>query len=66
MARKVGRPKGSGGAQPNWQFTKARRGNIKKAQKVATAMRKKAGLAILTKTNVEKFRRYKPKKTKEK
>jgi hypothetical protein len=44
---KVGRPKGSGGKQPNWQFTAARKQNLKKARRVNASMRKRAGVGVI-------------------
>ena len=62
MARKVGRPKGSGGKQPGWQFTRRRKQNLKKARKVNAQMRKKAGVGILTSENIGKYKRFKKNK----
>jgi hypothetical protein len=57
MARKVGRPKGSGGRQPNWKFTPARQKNLKKARKVNALARKRIGSAIVTASNRDAYQR---------
>jgi hypothetical protein len=55
--RKVGRPKGSGGKQPNWKFTPARRKNIKKANRINALARKRIGSAIVTRANRGAYKR---------
>jgi len=55
--RKVGRPKGSGGKQPNWKFTPRRRENLKKARRVNALARKRIGSAIVTPANRDAYRR---------
>jgi hypothetical protein len=55
--RKVGRPKGSGGKQPNWKFTPARKKNIKKANRINALARKRIGSAIITTSNRSAYRR---------
>jgi hypothetical protein len=55
--RKVGRPKGSGGRQPNWKFTPARRKNLKKARRVNALARKRIGAARITSSNRDAYKR---------
>ncbi|MGW8179024.1 MAG: hypothetical protein ACWGQW_09705 [bacterium] len=55
--RKPGRPKGSGGKQPNWQFTPARQKNLKKARRVNALARKRAKISIVTPANRDAYRR---------
>jgi hypothetical protein len=50
-----------GRKQPNWRFTPRRRSSLKKARKIATKMRKKANVAIITKSNKRKVVRQNPK-----
>jgi hypothetical protein len=50
-----------GRKQPNWEFTPGRRRSLKKARKAVANMKKKAGLAVITKSNVGKLRRHSPK-----
>jgi hypothetical protein len=46
-----------GRKQPNWAFTPKRRASLKKARKKVTKMRKKAGVAVITKGNLRKVRK---------
>ena len=62
--KKIGRPKGSGGKQPNWSYTKGRKGNMAKARKVITEARKKSGIAIITSSNKSQVAAFLPKKKK--
>lgn len=55
--RKPGRPKGSGGKQPNWKFTPARQKNLVKARRVNSLARKRIGSAIITPTNKDAYHR---------
>lgn len=55
--RKPGRPKGSGGKQPNWKFTPARQKNLKKARRVNALARKRIGAGVITSSNREAYRR---------
>jgi hypothetical protein len=55
--RKVGRPKGSKGKQPNWEFTDARKGNLKKARRVNALARKRIGAARITASNRDAYQR---------
>jgi hypothetical protein len=49
-----------GRKQPNWRFTPGRRASLRKARKIATKMRKKAKVAIITKSNRRKVVRQNP------
>jgi hypothetical protein len=55
--RKPGRPKGSGGKQPNWKFTPARQGNLKKARRVNALARKRIKASIITPANRDAYQR---------
>lgn len=55
--RKPGRPKGSGGKQPNWQFTPARQKNLKKARRVNALARKRAKIGKVNDLNRATYRR---------
>jgi len=55
--RKPGRPKGSGGKQPNWQFTERRKQNLVKARRVNKLARKRIGAAIITPANKDAYKR---------
>jgi hypothetical protein len=55
--RKRGRPKGSGGKQPNWKFTPARQKNLVKARRVNALARKRIGSAIITPSNKDAYQR---------
>ena len=55
--RKPGRPKGSGGKQPNWKFTPARRKNLEKARKVNALARKRIGVMRITPSNRDAYQR---------
>lgn len=57
VKRKPGRPKGSGGKQPNWRFTPKRRKNLKKARRVNALARKRIGAARITSANRDAYRR---------
>ena len=54
---KPGRPKGSGGKQPNWKFTPARRKNLEKARKVNALARKRIGVMRITPSNRDAYQR---------
>lgn len=55
--RKPGRPKGSGGKQPNWQFTERRKKNLVKARRVNALARKRAKISVVTPANRDAYRR---------
>ena len=55
--RKVGRPKGSGGRQPNWQFTEKRKQNLAKARRVNALARKRIKSAVITPANRDAYKR---------
>jgi hypothetical protein len=55
--RKPGRPKGSGGRQPNWKFTPARQKNLKKARRVNSLARKRAKIGVVNSANRQAYRR---------
>ena len=55
--RKVGRPKGSRGKQPNWKFTPKRQGNLKKARRVNALARKRIGAMRITASNRDAYQR---------
>lgn len=63
---KVGRPKGSGGKQPNWKFTKERKKNLVKARKVIATARKRAGVGVINSANKQLVDGYLPPKKKKK